>query len=166
MIIPESAWRRYVLNPIFAQLRQGITPEQIALTLAVGTVLGIFPVVGATTILCTTAGIVLRLNQPILQLVNYVLYPVQLALIIVFIRIGEQVYGAEPIALSLPQLIDRFRDAPVLFFKEFATTFLHCITAWLILTPFMIAVLYFVTRPLLHAAAMRMKHWSGSENAP
>ncbi|MFP5305375.1 MAG: DUF2062 domain-containing protein, partial [Gammaproteobacteria bacterium] len=71
-------WQRRVVAPIVAQLRQGITPEKIALTLALGAVLGIFPILGSTTLLCAVAGVWLRLNQPVIQIVNYFMYPLQI----------------------------------------------------------------------------------------
>ena len=156
MTTAQPAWRKYLLDPILGQLRQGISPDKIALTLAVGIALGIFPVIGSTTLLCAAAGLALRLNQPILQLVNYVVYPAQIALIVVFVRLGEHLYGAAPIPFSVTQLLERFRAAPLLFLKEFSATFLHCISAWLLLAPLLVAALYFVSRPLLRAAAKRL----------
>ena len=96
---PPSWWQRRVIAPIVAQLKQGITPQQIALTLALGAVLGIFPILGATTALCALAGVWLRLNQPLIQLVNYLVYPLQLALLIPLYRAGERLFGAEPVPI-------------------------------------------------------------------
>eukprot|EP01034_Spumella_vulgaris_P003768 gene3768-4823_t len=64
-----------VLGPVLAQLRQGITPEKIALTAALGAVIAVFPILGSTTVLCGLVAWGLRLNQPIIQLVNYLCYP-------------------------------------------------------------------------------------------
>lgn len=85
-----------MVDPILSQLLQGISPEKIALTIVVGAALGVFPVLGASTLLCALVGMWLRLNQPILQLVNYAVYPLQIALIFVFLRIGERICGAAP----------------------------------------------------------------------
>lgn len=152
---PASRWRRWIVAPVLAQLRQGTTPEKIALTIALGVTLGLFPVMGATTVLCTAAGFVYKLNQPILQAINYALYPVQIALILVFVRIGEWIFRAPPLPFSFGQLMDKFRASPSHFFSEFAMTFLHCITAWFVLAPIAMAALYFGSRPLLRRAAMR-----------
>jgi uncharacterized protein (DUF2062 family) len=150
-------WRRKLLDPLLAQLRQGITPEKIALTIALGAMLGIFPVLGTTTILCFAVGALLRLNQPILQLVNYLVYPLHLGLILVFIRLGERMYGAPRIPFSLPQLLAKFHQAPMEFFRRFAMTFVHCVSAWLLVAPFGMAVIYFATRPLLRVVAARLR---------
>ncbi len=63
------------LKPFIQMLRQGVSPEKIALTVALGIMLGVIPVLGSTTALCTLAAIVLRLNLPAIQLVNGVVYP-------------------------------------------------------------------------------------------
>jgi hypothetical protein len=38
-------------------------------------VLGVFPAPGCPTLLCALAALVLRLNPPAIQLVNYFVYP-------------------------------------------------------------------------------------------
>ena len=69
----------------------GLSPEAIALVLAVGVVLGVFPVFGAPTLLCLAAAVLFRLNLPALQLVNQVTAPLQWALLIPFARIGARI---------------------------------------------------------------------------
>jgi hypothetical protein len=101
---------------VVAQLRQGITPQKIALTVAIGCVLGVFPVLGSTTLLCFLAGLLLKLNQPIIQLVNYLIYPLQFAGIYFFIRIGEWLTRTPPLQFSIAGLIQQFRAAPLHFF--------------------------------------------------
>jgi hypothetical protein len=63
-------WTQRVAEPVMALLRQGLTPEGLALSLAFGIAAGLFPVIGATTILGLLFGTVLRLNLPALQLAN------------------------------------------------------------------------------------------------
>jgi uncharacterized protein (DUF2062 family) len=150
-------WSIWLVEPVLAQLRQGITPEKIALTIALGAMLGIFPVLGSTTLLCAAAGVTLRLNQPILQIVNYLVYPLQLVSIPIFIRIGERIFRAPPLPFSIAQMLEKFREAPAHFFREFAMTFAHCITAWLLIAPVCGVILYFALRPALSAAASKLR---------
>lgn len=70
---PKRRWRRFLLD----QLRPGVTPERLALTLVLGITLGIIPMLGTTTILCALAATALGLNLPAIQLVNGVVYPLQ-----------------------------------------------------------------------------------------
>ena len=53
----RGLWRRRVLEVTLAQLRQGITPQKIALTIALGFILGLFPILGTTTALCLAFGL-------------------------------------------------------------------------------------------------------------
>ena len=54
-----------------ALLAVRMSPEQWALCLAVGIVLGIFPAPACPTVLCAAAALALRLNSPAMQAVNY-----------------------------------------------------------------------------------------------
>ncbi len=70
---------------------RGATPEALALSIALGLVLGVFPAPGLPTLLCALAAGLLRLNAAALQAVNYISYPLQLALLAPFISLGEVV---------------------------------------------------------------------------
>jgi uncharacterized protein (DUF2062 family) len=140
-----------------ALLVQGLTPEKLALTLAVGTALGLFPIIGATTLLCLAAGFMLRLNQPAIQLVNYLIFPAQMPLILAFVRLGETLLGARPVTFSPIALVERFRqDAPA-FVREFGRTGLHGILGWSVVAPLIVAGVYLATVPFLRRldAALR-----------
>ena len=54
----ETVWRRKVVLPIFEFLRQGLTPERLSFTIALGFTLGVTPVLGSTMLLCTLAALV------------------------------------------------------------------------------------------------------------
>jgi len=71
----------------------GLSAHKIALIVAVGLVLGAFPVYGCPTILCGLAAVALRLNLPAIQLVNQVSTPVQIALLLPFTRTGSWIFG-------------------------------------------------------------------------
>ena len=88
-----------------ALLKQGITPEKIALSLTLGIVLGIIPVLGSTTLLCTLAALLFRLNLPAIQIVNFVIYPIQLAFLLPFYRAGEWLFNAEHLPISVQEIV-------------------------------------------------------------
>lgn len=69
-------------------LRQGVSPDRLALTLALGFAIGCIPVVGAPTILCAVLALALGLNLPAIQAANYAAMPLQLVLIAPFLRLG------------------------------------------------------------------------------
>ena len=68
-----------------------LSPENAALLLAVGLVLGIFPMYGLPTILCILASLVTRMNFPALQIVNQLSWPLQVALLLPFARLGSRI---------------------------------------------------------------------------
>lgn len=151
---PPSFWQRRVIAPILAQLRQGITPEQIALTIALGGVIGIFPILGATTFLCAVVGVWLRLNQPIIQLVNYLVYPVQLLLLLPFYRAGESLFQQAHVPIfSLTELMQRFNADAWQFLIDYGMVGVYGIVVWCLTAPVLIAITYYALRPTLKAMA-------------
>jgi len=145
-------------DAIVAQLRQGITPEKIALTLALGGMLGIFPILGTSTVLCAVAAIWLRLNQPIIQLVNYLMYPAQLLLLLPFYRAGETLFGQPHVPIfSIVELIDRFRAGPLQFVVDYGMVALYGVTVWCLIAPLAIALAYYTLRPLLSRLAGQVR---------
>src|SRR6266849_8504129 len=104
LFVQEGFFNRRLLRPILALLRQGVTPQKMALSLALGGALGVFPALGCTTLLCTIVAIVLRLNLPAIQIVNYFVYPIQIALLLPFFRLGEKLFRAAPLPVSIAQI--------------------------------------------------------------
>ncbi|MBN2299057.1 MAG: DUF2062 domain-containing protein, partial [Deltaproteobacteria bacterium] len=102
--------QKKILVPVTKLLKQGISPEKIALSIAWGVMLGIFPVLGTTTILCTVAAVLLRLNLPVIQLANWLVYPLQIVLIVPFFVAGTAMFGNSPFMQDAAQLIVLFRD--------------------------------------------------------
>ena len=100
-------------QPVMALLRQGLTPEGVALSLAFGVAAGLFPVIGATTLLGLGIGIVLRLNQPALHLANWLAYPLQLAMIVPLVRLGEWLAGVPPVSFSVVQVVAAITSDPL-----------------------------------------------------
>lgn len=159
----EPWWRRRIVGPIVEQLRQGITPRRIAFTLAAGSVIGIFPILGATTLLCALLAFVLRLNQPVIQLVNYLIYPLQIALLFPFYRAGEVLFGADPVPLlSIGELNARFWTAPGQFLIDYGMVALYGVAVWSLVAIPATAVLFFLLDLPLKALARRTQTGAGA----
>ena len=156
-IAAEGWWRRRVIAPILGQLRQGITPQLIALTIAAGLVLGIFPILGTSTALCAVFALALRLNQPIIQLVNYLAYPLQILLLFPFYRAGERLFGQPPVPLlSVVELSQRFWADPGQFLIDYGLVALYGVVVWILVAPLLAALVYLLLAPPLRAMARRM----------
>ena len=152
----RSRLKAKIADPIVEQLTQGLSPEKIALTVAVGLTIAVNPVVGTTTILCFAAAWALKLNQPIIQAINWSSYALQLLLIFPFIRLGERIFGAPRENRSLEKLVAMMKADPVGTLSNVRTTLGHAVVAWILAAPFLTAAIYFGTRPLLRALARRV----------
>jgi uncharacterized protein (DUF2062 family) len=142
-----------IVAPILELLRQGVTPEKIALSLAFGLGLGIIPILGVSTILCTGVALALRLNLPAIQLVNYLASPVQLALIIPFVRLGEHLLGSPPQPLTLEAGFELLGSGVLHAIVTLWDAIVHAALAWLFIGPVLIFLLYRIFKPLLTHAA-------------
>jgi len=140
-------WRRRVVNPLVDLLRQGITPENIALSIALGITLGITPVIGSTSILCFLAAILLRLNIPAIQLVNYLVYPLQIAMLVPFLRIGQWLFAVPPAAVSVAEIFRLIRSDVWGAIATLWTATLHALVAWLALAALAAPILFLVLAP-------------------
>ncbi len=134
---------------LLALLTAGLTPERLALCIALGIVLGTVPALGTTTLLCTLVAFLFRLNLPAIQLANFFVYPLQLALLIPFIRAGEWLFGAKPLDISLG-LIQRMVEAD---FQATATHLwmatMRALLVWLLIAPLVMGLVYLFMVPLL-----------------
>jgi uncharacterized protein (DUF2062 family) len=145
----RGLWRRRVVDLTLAQLQQGITPQKIALTIALGFILGLFPILGATTALCALFGLLLRLNQPIIQLLNWLAAPLQIPAIYLFVRIGEWLTRTPPVPFSVSALLLAFKASPLDFLKRYGATGLRGVLAWCLIAPAVAALLYATSLPIL-----------------
>jgi uncharacterized protein (DUF2062 family) len=143
--------RRFA-QPVLDELRRGITPEKVALTIAAGALLGVFPLLGTTTVLCVAAAAALGLNQAVIQVVNYAAYPLQLPLIYVFVRLGERAAGARAVPFSVTELSAAFAADPIAFLGRFGMTGLHGILGWLVIAVPAAGLIYLGIVPLLRRA--------------
>ncbi|KAI5640294.1 hypothetical protein M9H77_00320 [Catharanthus roseus] len=97
-----APWFRKKLDPLVQILRRGAEPKQLAFSGALGITLGVFPICGVTVFLCGMAIAVLRsmCHAPTVMLANFIATPIELSLIIFFLRFGEFLTGGPHFPLS------------------------------------------------------------------
>lgn len=155
---PNSRLHRWVIRPILNQLKQGTSPEKLSWSISLGVTLGIFPIMGSTSVVCFIAGYFLKLNQPVLHLFKTFTYPLHLALILVYIRLGQMLNDVPLIKFSIPQLLTQFKDDPAQFARDFGMAALHGIEAWAISAIFLIPILYFISLPILRKLLLKISN--------
>jgi uncharacterized protein (DUF2062 family) len=151
----EGFFCRRLVRPLLDLLRQGVTPEKLALSIAMGVMLGIFPVLGSTTVLCALAALSLQLSLPAIQLVNYFVYPLQIALLIPFFRLGERLFHSPHLPLLVPQIYAMIHADMGNAVRSLWTTTWHAILVWSLVAPLCAAALYAVLAPALRRLARR-----------
>lgn len=142
----KEFFRRRLIQPLLNFLKQGITPEKLALAVALGFWLGTFPVLGTTVLLCAAFGFALRLNIPAIQLVNGFVYPLQLSLYIPFYHAGAWIFQTEPIPFSLEDIFSMLAGD---FFGTIETLWManvRAMAAWLIFITPVSAMLYWISK--------------------
>lgn len=140
----RSAIHRKLIQPFLELLKQGVTPEKLALTVALGISLGVIPVIGSTTMLCTLAALSLRLNLPAILLVNGVVYPLQLALLVPFLRAGAWMFRVDGPKLSIRQIFDMIRANVWHATITLWIATMHALVIWLIAGCLTTSVVYLI----------------------
>ena len=146
--------RKRLLDPIIALLTQGITPQKIALSITIGAIVGVFPVMGTTTVLCTVAAATLRLNLVAVHTIHYAMTPVQILLIIPFVRVGEWLVGAPPQPLSISDSMALIKQGALHAAIVLWSATVHAMLGWLLIGPAAILLCYGLARWFLLRAKL------------
>jgi uncharacterized protein (DUF2062 family) len=113
---------------------------------------GVFPIMGFATPVNTFAAFAFRLNQPVVLAANFSTAPLKLALIYPFLRLGEWIFGAEALSLSLAELMERFAADWLGMLLEFSWSFLHAFVGWLVCVPLIYLCFFWLSKPLILSA--------------
>lgn len=145
--------RRRILDPLLSMLKHGVSPERLALCVAIGVVVGNIPILGTSTVLCAVIALLFRLNLPAIQLVQAAMAPTQLLLIIPYVRLGEWLLRDPPQPLSIKAGLDLMAQGALHAIVVLWDAILHAGFAFLIVGPVAIFVLYKLLVPVFERAA-------------
>ena len=141
--------KKKFINLIKKLLGEGISPKKISLCIALGIALGIFPVLGSTTLLCAVAAVALKLNLPAIQAVNYLVYPLQIILLAPFYSAGSWLFRDQSLPMIQENIIDLLKKD---FWGSMANLWdltIYAILIWLMISPFLILILYGLLKPII-----------------
>jgi uncharacterized protein (DUF2062 family) len=148
----KSWLRRRLVDPLLALLQQGISPDRLALCVAIGAVIGNIPILGVSTIVCALVAVVFRLNLPAIQLVQAAMAPTQVLLIIPFVRAGEWLMGAPRQAVSIQAGLALMRQGVWHAVSVLRDAIIHAGFAWLLVAPFAMLLIYRLLIPVFTRA--------------
>lgn len=155
----RAALDRKLIQPFVELLKQGVTPEKIALTVALGISLGVIPMLGTTTMLCTLAAVALRLNLPGILLINGVVYPLQLVLVVPFLRAGAWMFRVDGPQLSIGQIFNLIRTNMWHAITTLWVATMHALVVWLMVGCVVSGAVYLVL------AAVLRRFWAETHDA-
>jgi uncharacterized protein (DUF2062 family) len=138
-----------VVDPLVRQLTLGVSPGSLALALALGATVGILPLLGIATPACVLIAAALRLNQPAIQVANYLVYPIQLALYVPFLRAGAWLFGQPAPAFTLAQVRAELSADLWGTVGHYAWANTRALGVWAVLAIPVVVVLHFSLRALL-----------------
>ncbi|AZZ36036.1 hypothetical protein CIK05_04265 [Bdellovibrio sp. qaytius] len=121
-------------DSIKAQLTQGATPEKLAQSLSVGMLIGCFPLIGFATGLAALFGVVFKLNHIVVQTANYMMYPVQIVLIPIYIKVISLMIDVGDVPIRPDLILEAFRADWMQFLKTYSLIGLYAVILWIIVS--------------------------------
>ena len=146
---------RKVVLPVLALLRMGASPQKLAWSIALGLVIGVNPLLGSTTLVCLGLALLFRLNLPASQIANHLMYPVEVALLYPFLRLGAFVFRTGPIPVAPRALFDQVRSHPWPLIKSLWLWEWHALVLWALVAAVLLPVIAAILTPLLQRLLVR-----------
>jgi len=137
-----------IFNPLINFLKEGLSPEKLALSVALGFTIGIIPVLGITTIMCALVAVIFRINMPAIQLVNYFVYPLQLILFIPLLKFGASIFPSEGLVFSISFIKELLQQDFWMAAQLFWKANLGAVILWFAISPVIIAIIYYSVLPV------------------
>ncbi|WP_052444725.1 DUF2062 domain-containing protein [Flammeovirga sp. OC4] len=152
-----------ILVPLRTLLRQGLTPSKLAWSFAVGLLIGSSPLLGFCTWICLIAASVFRLNQLAIQIANYVVYPLQVILIVPYIELGSSWFGKKAEGVTFEKLQASIEAGLIEGLKEIGFLMLQGGAAWLVVAVILVYPIQLVLEKIFSKMLTRMQHLEKAE---
>jgi uncharacterized protein (DUF2062 family) len=123
-----------ILIPFRLLPKEGLSPDKLAFSITIGIISGVFPVIGATTILSLLLTMAFRQNLLVVQSVQWVLALAQLLLIIPFMQLGAHILHQQAIPVTINQINLAFQPGILSGIKTIGIFHLYAILTWLLLS--------------------------------
>ena len=146
--------RKHIIATFNKALSQGISPRKLAITCALGVVIGLFPIWGITTWICLGLAITLRLNVVVMQLVNYLLFPAQIALILPFVNAGIWMFGLPDFPYNNDELVTMFRTDFFGVMKETGIALAAGVGVWALIALPLFGVIFYSSLALFNRMSL------------
>ena len=149
--------KRRVVRPLLDLLRIGATPEKLAWSLAVGLAIGVNPLLGSTTVVALAVAGVFQLNLVASQLTNHLMYPVELLLFPVFLRLGSLLFRTEGLPMDMHAMFGAVKQHPWATTKLLWRWEWHALVVWAAFAGVAVPVLQMALRVPLRRMLRRLQ---------
>ena len=149
--------KRRLFSPVANLLKQGMTPHKLAVTVALGAVVGVVPAIGVTTMLGTLLAARFKLNIAATVLVSYLVQPLQLLLALPFIRAGISMFGLAELRLSFYEITAMFKKDWLEALSKLWIANLAGVSAWALMAVPAGVVLYLLMLPVFRLVLPKNK---------
>ncbi len=149
--------RRKFIFPLFKAIKTGISRERLAISLALGITIGLIPVYGVTTLLVGTVAVSLRLNFIAMQVAHYIVHPLQLALLIPFLKLGTSLSQSSEVAFSVKQYVALFKTDFWEAMNQLWLANLSAIGIWLVISVPLFVLLYYGLNYTIRKYSVRLR---------
>ena len=126
--------------------REGLSAKKLAFSITIGLIAGIFPVLGATTLLSLLFTMLFRQNLMVVQSVQWVMALAQILLIIPFMQFGAYILSAQALHINMDQINLAFQPGFFAGLKTVGIFHLYAILTWTILSVPAGAISYFALK--------------------
>lgn len=140
-----------------SQLTQGASPEKLAQSLSAGLLIGCFPLLGLTTAMAGLVAFIFKLNHIVIQTAHYMMYPVQIILIPVYIKLISLIIDVGDVPIRPDLIVEGFRSDWLGFLKKYALIGVYAVILWMIVSAF----LFFGLKKLFLPAIQRLSKLKG-----
>ena len=104
-----------VINKVKAKttalFKQGLSPKELSQSLIVSGLISTIPILGVSTFMITTVSLKRKLNLPVMISLSYLMWPIQILLIIPFIRVGEFIFSVPRNHHTAEEIISSFQNS-------------------------------------------------------
>lgn len=113
-------------------MRQGLTPNELSQSIIVSGLISTIPILGVSTFLITTVSIKRKLNLPVMISLSYLMWPIQILLIIPFIRVGEFIFAVPRHHHTVEEIISSFQNSFFQTLSQLSFELLCGLGGWLL----------------------------------
>ena len=135
----------------------GATPRRLAWSIAAGLLIGINPIIGTTTVFCLAAAFSFRLNLVASQIANHAMFPLELALVIPFIRLGSRVFHTAEMPLSPRLFLQAVRTTPLALTRQVWVWEWHALVLWAAISVVAAPLIALALTPVLRRLLTRVQ---------